>query len=185
MSWWCRSSPKQLRPYTIKFSGQPQDPNPWPTLVAGQVPNTVQGRSHCLQGPDHARTELPDWRHRHVIYVPATEAYTEGPHQPRLHRLLVLSRRTYSLEQSTTTCHLRPFQSNVIQATVKNRALKASIPPLIRDRLRTCDSSHCEWLNVCQQPHNNNNQSHKVAYCDLLTSTFSLRFRVICGSFIH
>jgi len=30
------------------------------TLVAGQVPNTVQRRSHCLQDFDHARAELSD-----------------------------------------------------------------------------------------------------------------------------
>jgi len=40
---------------------------------------------------------------------------------PRLYGSLVLSSCTYSLEQSTTACHLRPFQSNVIQVTAKKR----------------------------------------------------------------
>ena len=49
---------------------------------------------------------------------------TEGPHdQPRPHWSRVLPRRVYSVEQSTAACHLRPFQSNLIQATSKNRTL--------------------------------------------------------------
>jgi len=89
-----------------------------------------------------------------VIYALATETYynRKGPHQPSIHWSFLFSSHTYSLEQSTTARHFRPFQSHNIQASVKNWTLQTSVLLLSRDVTRSRDSSLCQWLIVRHQP---------------------------------
>ena len=68
------------------------------------------------------------WRYTNAVII-IIIIITEGPHQPRLHCSLVLSVRTYSLEQSTTACGLRAFQPNVIQVTAINRTGHTTAEP--------------------------------------------------------
>jgi len=110
-----------------------------------------------------------------VMGVPVTDTYYRSCGSTSSSLIIVLSSCTYSLEQSATTCHLRPFLSNILQA--KDGTLSLSIAPLIRDQSRNqTHILHLCCFNVWHQSYHNNNTNIMSLALDHDGSS-ALRFR--------
>jgi len=100
-------------------------------FLAGQVSNTLLGRSHCLQGSDHARTELSDWHHQVPCSIMFSTFLQQKPYRRTAPTSSLLIARSLKPHRQCETIYRsmssQTFQSNLIEATAKNIILQSGI----------------------------------------------------------